>query len=317
MADSPGLEPYRQQAREHIKRGRLDDAIAALEEARRANEFDPEVHEELATVHYLQGSLERAAEHFERVTRLDPRRGASWINLGAVYNRLGKFQRAAEVLRRAVQIERKSSAGYFNLGYAYRKMQQWSMAVPAYREAIKLDPKMTDAYVNLGNVLVEMGNLAQAEVQFRKALELRPDHARARRGLEHCQQQLDASRTNESPFGRLVDVARLEAASAAKPEAARVLSDEERRADRRALHELLQTAGAELGELLASLNEQLEPRLKQMTRAFTHRTQPGEFVVSKSDSLEQFIESRRHLAPRLKASLRTFKQLADHEEHLW
>jgi len=316
MADSSSTAPYRQQARDHIKSGRLAEAIAVLEEARRANDWDPDVHDELATVHYLRGELDRAAEHFERVTRLDPRRGASWINLGAVYNRLGKFQRAAEVLRRAVQIERKSSAGYFNLGYAYRKMQQWSMAVPAYREAIKLDPGMTDAYVNLGNVFIEMGNLAQAEVQFKKALELKPGHERARRGLEHCQQRLEAARSSESPFGRLVDVARLEATATAKPGTSRALSDEERVADRRLLHDLLQQAAVELGELLAALNEQLQPQLKQMIRAFTHRTAPGEFVVSKADALDQFQESRKFMAPRLKALLRSFGQLRDHEEQM-
>ncbi|MBI3864982.1 MAG: tetratricopeptide repeat protein, partial [Planctomycetia bacterium] len=104
MTNSLSFEDLCQTGRGHLKAGRLDDALAAFQEASRLNELDAEVHEGLATVHFLKNAYDDAIKHFERVTRLDPRRGNAWINLGAVYNRVGNYQKAAEVLRRAVQV---------------------------------------------------------------------------------------------------------------------------------------------------------------------------------------------------------------------
>src|SRR6266576_2790610 len=134
MTNSMLFEDLCQTAREHLKAGRLEEAIASFKEARQINDLDAELHDGLATAHFLRQDYEAAVLHFERVTRLDPRRGASWINLGAVYNRMGNYQKSAEVLRRAVQIEKKSAIGFYNLGIAYKHLTQWNMAVPAYRE---------------------------------------------------------------------------------------------------------------------------------------------------------------------------------------
>src|SRR5690348_13678869 len=146
MTNSLSFEDLCQAGREHLKAGRLSEALACLEEARQMNDLDADVHEGLATARFLLKDDAAAAKHFERVTRLDPRRGAAWINLGAVYNRMSEYQKAADVLRRAVQIEKKSAIAFYNLGFAYKELKQWNMAVPAYREAIRLDPRMADAY---------------------------------------------------------------------------------------------------------------------------------------------------------------------------
>src|SRR5579872_1707715 len=227
MTNAVSFEDLCLTGRQHLKAGRLDDAIAAFQAARQINDLDPELHDGLATAHFLKQEYDAAAMHFERVTRLDARRGASWVNLGAVYNRMGNYQKAAEVLRRAVQIEKKSSIAYYNLGIAYKHLKQWALAVPAYREAIRLEPKMADAYLNLGNVYTAMNNFAQAASNYKKALDINPNLERARRGLERAESEVNASRSARSPFGRLV------AADKAPPahgpvSAARELTDQER-----------------------------------------------------------------------------------------
>ena len=96
MTNSLSFEDLCQAGREHLKNGRLPEALAAFEEARLINDLDADVHDGLATAHFLLKDDAAAAKHFERVTRLDPRRGPAWINLGAVYNRLREYQKAAE-----------------------------------------------------------------------------------------------------------------------------------------------------------------------------------------------------------------------------
>jgi len=111
MANSLSFEDLCQTGRGHLKAGRLDEALAALQEAERLNELDADVHEGLAYDPFSEECLRRGGQAFRAGDALDPRRGNAWINLGAVYNRMGNYQKASEVLRRAVQIEKKSSAG--------------------------------------------------------------------------------------------------------------------------------------------------------------------------------------------------------------
>src|SRR5260370_36673186 len=187
MPNSLSFEDLCQTGRDPLRAGRLNDAMAACEEARQINDVDADVHEGLATVHYMLQAFEPAVKHFERVTRLDPRRGASWINLGAVYNRMGNYHKAAEVLRRAVQIEKKSSVGFYNLGIAYKQLKQWTLAIPAYREAIRLEPRMPDAYLHLCTVYSQMNNFGHAVAHFKKPLAIQPPLDPPLPGLQNAQ----------------------------------------------------------------------------------------------------------------------------------
>lgn len=312
MGDAPTVEELCDRAKSCLRKGDTSLALAAYEEARRLNDLDPEVHEGLAHVHCRAGEYDAAIKHFEIVTRLDPRRGSAWINLGAVYNRLKNHLKAAEILRRAVQIDRKSSIGFYNLGIAYKQLKQGAMAIPAYREAIRLDPKMADAYLNLGNVYLEMGNLSQAAAQFKKALELDPSLERAKRGLEKSDARVAAAKEKDStnPFGRLVKTEEIHDASTMSD---RVLSEEDRIADRQALCTLLEQTGASLDELATCLKEQLDPAVRTLNRLLTHQKSMHGETMSKTEALELFQEVRAALEPRLQDFRGRISHLRDHE----
>src|SRR6516162_7753907 len=287
MTNSLSFDDLCQSGRDKLRTGRLQEAVVAFEEACRMNDLDPEVHEGLATAHFLLQAYEPAARHFERVTRLDPRRGASWINLGAVYNRMGNYHKAAEVLRRAVQIEKKSAIGFYNLGIAYKHLKQWNMAVPAYREALRLESRMEDAHLNLANVYCELNNFPQAITHYKKALELNPRLERASRGLERAEARLEARKKEISPFGRLVNTDAATDATAA-PVVFRELTDKEREADRRRLHELLPRAEADLQALLASLGDELDPAVRTLNKMLTQAISPHAVSITKGEALDNF-----------------------------
>jgi tetratricopeptide (TPR) repeat protein len=311
MSDSLAFDQLCQTGRDKLQAGQLQDALSAFEEARQLNDLDPDVHEGLATIHFMLKAYGPAVKHFERVTRLDPRRGASWINLGAAYNRMGNYQMAAEVLRRAVQIEKKSAIGYYNLGFAYKHLKQWNMAVPAYREALRLEPRMADAHVNLANVYTEINNFPQAITHYKKALELDPGLERAARGLERAQERLDARKKEITPFGRLVNT---DAAAAAAPQPVfRELTDKEREADRRRVHDLLKHVETELQEILAVLAGELDPAVRTLNKMLTQAISPHGVSITKAEALEKFVDSRTKYTPRLARFQETLRQLRDHE----
>jgi tetratricopeptide (TPR) repeat protein len=313
MTNSPAFDDLCQTGRDSLKAGQLQDALGAFEQARQLNDLDPDVHEGLATIHFMLKAYEPAVKHFERVTRLDPRRGASWINLGAVYNRMGNYQMAAEVLRRAVQIEKKSAIGYYNLGFAYKHLKQWNLAVPAYREALRLEPRMADGHLNLANVYTEINNFPQAITHYKKALELNPGLERAARGLERAQERLEARKKEITPFGRLVNTNVTANAGAAPHAVVRELTDKEREADRRRVHELLTKAETELQEMLAILTGDLDPSVRTLNKMLTQALSPHGVSLTKAEALENFVESRKKYIPRLARFQEIMRQLREHE----
>ena len=312
MTNSLSFEDLCQTGREHLQAGRLEEAVAAFEDARQINDLDAELHDGLATAHFLRQDYAAAVMHFERVTRLDPRRGATWINLGAVYNRMGNYQKAAEVLRRAVQIEKKSSVAYYNLGIAYKHLKQWALAVPAYREAIRLEPRMADAYLNLGNVYTAMNNFSQAASSYKKALGIKPELERAQRGLERAEAELNASKNARSPFGRLVNADR--APTAQEPAAvSRELTEDERQRDRQVLHALVAQLETDFADVLESLSKRLDPAVHTLNKMLTQTLSPHGVSITKSEALENFVEARAKYVPRLAQLQKTLRQLRDHE----
>lgn len=316
MPNSLSFEDLRQSGREHLKAGRLHEAVSAFEKARLINDLDPDLHDGLATAHYMLKSYETAAKHFERVTRLDPRRGSAWVNLGAVYNRMGNHQKAAEVLRRAVQIEKKSGIAFYNLGIAYKHLKQWNLAVPAYREAIRLEPRMADAYLNLGNVYCEMGNYAQAITHYKKALDINPDLDRAVRGLEKAEARANASRPPSSPFGRLVDPDAPPPASEAHEIVSRELTVDERIHDRHVLNDLAAQLQIDLEAVLEALSGDLEPAVRTLNKMLTQALSPHGVSITKAEALEDFIAARAKYLPRLAQLKTTLRLIREHEAQM-
>lgn len=251
------------QARQHLKRREFEPAIALYQQALQIDVDQPDAQEALATAFILSGNLESAIEHLILVTRLAPRRASAFVNLGALYNRLGNFNKAVEMCRKAVSIDRKSADGYYNLGIAHKKLNQLPLAVPAYREALRINPKMVTAHQNLGNVFTDMGNMREAASHFNKALEIDPTFEKARIGLERIEQLKAESKASINPFGRLVDLDKVQSLSL---DAARFrkLNAEEREDDRRMLHIINLTIGRKAKDLRDQLKTKLAPELTQL-----------------------------------------------------
>lgn len=251
------------QARQHLKHREFDKAIETYMRARQIDDDRPELHEALATAYILTGKIEAAIEHLVLETQLAPRKASAFVNLGALYNRIGDHHQAVIMCRKAVAIDRKSADGYYNLGFAHRKLNQLSMAVPAYREAIRINPKFVEAHQNLGNVCIDMGNLREAIIHFRQALEIDPQFEKARIGLERAEELKAGAKIEANPFGRLVDIDKAQSL-ALDPAQFRVLTEEEREADRRSLHLISLTIGRRAKDLRDLLKSKLNPQLTHL-----------------------------------------------------
>lgn len=299
-------------AKAAIKQRDATQAIALYEQAIAADPRNVAAHEGLAFVCFMTRQLDRAAELFLRVTRLDPRRVEPLINLGAVHNRQEDFAGAARVLRQALTKDRRNADAYYNLALAYRGQKQLSMAVNAYKEAIRLRPEMIEAHANLGNTLLEMKNNAQAVLAFERALSIDPTFKRAQVGLARAQDKTAEAKKAISPFGRLVDMERLEENKARHERQYRELSRKESFLDRDVVHRLAKESEQLAVGLLTQIRDELEVAVLSVSRTVSENREVHEWH-REAGQFEVAVERFQHLQQVLFAKS---TELSKHEQSL-
>ncbi len=297
-------------ARAALRNRDAANSRALYEQAIAADGRHVAAHEGLAFVCFLTKDLDRAAELFLRVTRLDPRRVEPLINLGAVHNRQEDFNAAVRVLRQALAKDRRNADAYYNLGLAYRGQKQHGMAVSAYKEAIRLRPEMVEAHCNLGNTLLEMKNHSQAALAFERALSIDPGFKKAQIGLDRARHKTDEAKKAISPFGRLVDMEKLDANNAKLDRKYREFTPKERFLDRDLVHRLAKETEQLATGLLAQIRNELEVALLAISRIVSENREVHEWH-REANQLETAVERFHHVQQVLFAKS---VEVREHEE---
>lgn len=311
MSANADPESLCKQARRALRKGDGSQAIQLLRQAIEADGDYAGAHEGLGTACFLAKDYDGAIEHFTRASQLKPRDGKSLINLGAVYNRIGESQKAADALRRGIQRDSRSSEGYYNLGIAYRHLNDLSMAVSAYREAVRLNPEMAEAHHNLANVYVQMGNHRKAIEHYKHALEVKPSFERAVRGLRKAEEAASASKTEEGPFGRLVNEAAY--AQRADEQVGRELTEAERFEDRQTIRAVSAEIAACTRVFLDHLKADMLSSLLSVSRDVSHGADLTRSSIADYEKFHDAIARSRQLRDELKQKI---AELQAHERHM-
>jgi tetratricopeptide (TPR) repeat protein len=142
----PGVAEYVTRAREHERRGQLQQAIDEHLEAL-------ELHPEVAQLH---------------------------VNLVSLYGRTEQFERAAEHYRKALAINPNQADLHYNYGVLLHQFERYGEAWDAFERAVEANPDYAEAHNNLGQLLERQGRFDEALERYRKAVQARPDYRLAR-----------------------------------------------------------------------------------------------------------------------------------------
>jgi tetratricopeptide (TPR) repeat protein len=279
--ETPAAKIIRE-SRELIKSQKYSAACALLQKMLEDDPDEEDALELLGMANFFQKNLEAARECFERLTQVNPSNTQAWVNLGAILNRSGEYKKATEVLRRAIQRNRKCVEAYYNMGIAQRGQQMNSMAISAYKEALKIAPDMIDAHINLGNIYIDMNNVGLAIQCFNAALRHEPNSEKAKKSLEKAQSRQKETRKQASPFGRLVDVTKLEVQT--QITAPRRLDTDSRKTERENAQKHTKLMRANTKELVDQLGTILPQQLHRIKIAILHADEH----IDASDLLQQF-----------------------------
>jgi len=131
------------------KAGRLDEARAALEEARRLDPGSERVLLALAMVADRRGEDRAAMDYCRRAIALKPDSEPAYEQLGASALKIGEVAEAVSALEKAVSIDANNKQALSRLGVAYAQAGRVDEARAAFEKALAIDPDFDKARFNL------------------------------------------------------------------------------------------------------------------------------------------------------------------------
>ncbi len=169
--------------------GRVDEAIAAVNEAIRLDPGNGQAHQALARALWVgRGDFAAAIPVFERSIVLNPEAGYSYLQLGLLLTWEGRFAEAERVLKTAVELQDQyisGSAGLqmvganARLGYVYYLQGRYADAIVQYNRGISFLASSDHALkersgieldVKIGAALQRSGQPQRAATHFAHAL---------------------------------------------------------------------------------------------------------------------------------------------------
>jgi protein O-GlcNAc transferase len=118
--------------------GKLDQAIATLRDAHRADPQHVDTLSALAEILCERGDLDGAVSTIHRALALRPDDPIALDILGTALYRKGQLDEAAEACRRAITIRPQMSSAHLTLGNILRELGEFDAAIASYRGAVAL-----------------------------------------------------------------------------------------------------------------------------------------------------------------------------------
>jgi tetratricopeptide (TPR) repeat protein len=167
--------------------GRLNDAIAELEEAMHLKPDFADAHYNLGVAwSKMPGRLNDAIAEYEEALRLKPSLAEAHNNLGLAWSRIpGRLNDAIAEYQEALRLQPDSAGPHNNLGLAWSQVPgRLNNAIAEYEAALRLQPDFAGAHNNLGNAWSQVpGRVNDAIAEYQEALRLQPDYAAAHNNL--------------------------------------------------------------------------------------------------------------------------------------
>jgi len=152
--------------------GRLDDAIAFLDEAIRLQPNNLEVGVTLATL-YIEKRDYQKAEDVLRVTLVSHTDvEAIHYSLGLILKEQGKIESALAQFNKVVQLDDTHVQGFYELAECCMELGFEDQAEPFYAKASKLDPDFSEPALKLGDLYKKQGRENDAVIMYRHWIEM-------------------------------------------------------------------------------------------------------------------------------------------------
>ena len=156
---------------------RLDmDAVATLEHLRTLPPVNPIVYYALGRVDMNLDRLEAAEQMMQTYLAARPQDASAHYGLGSIYLKMLKFDKATEELQRSIDLQPKQSEAYYQLGEVELQQNHFDAAIKDYETTLARDPKHGGAMVGIGIANFKKKQFQPSKEWLVKATEVAPEY---------------------------------------------------------------------------------------------------------------------------------------------
>lgn len=156
---------------EHELAGRMEEAVAAYNQALRIDPRLAEAHARMILVQSSLGEEDRAIEHYHTALALDPNLADTHANYGLLLLRSERFTEARAAFDQAAAINPFQPEALASLALMFDKDGDRAAAERNYVSALAVRPGYREARLNYGILLVDLKRHEDASAQFEAAVE--------------------------------------------------------------------------------------------------------------------------------------------------
>jgi len=184
-----------------------DLAVAALQEAQKAQPKDIKVNYNLAMAYRKAGQYDQAEAAFKGLAELDPSSASNYYSdIIKMYDEAGRNDNAIEAARKVVELNPKSEMAVYNLAIMFQKLKRYEEAIAAFQQALAIKPDYDVAYYNIGACYLNLKKYRESVAAFRNYVALVPDNADAWLQIGVCHMQLKEFESALEPLKKCVEL---------------------------------------------------------------------------------------------------------------
>lgn len=190
VLDAPGdASAHDRLGASYLAAGRVNDALRALDEARRLAPESAEISNNLGAALLEAGRPREAVPHLRRAARARPSDARVAFNLGNALRDSGQMDDASAAFERVLALNPRAADALNNLAALDGARGRFAQAIARLEQALALREDYPDAHHNLALALAATGRTADALIHVERALTLRPGFEQARQTRAELLQQ--------------------------------------------------------------------------------------------------------------------------------
>jgi tetratricopeptide (TPR) repeat protein len=166
------------------KPGNLDQAIAALQNAVKADPGFALAYAQIGEAYRMKSNVEQnprwlveAEANAKKAVELDNRIPSVYVTLGRMHDLSGKHDLALQEFQHALSIDPRNATAMAGMGRAYELAGRLPDAEAAFQKAADLQPNDWDGHNTLAMYFDRQGKYDTSIAEFKRALNLAPDNA--------------------------------------------------------------------------------------------------------------------------------------------
>jgi uncharacterized protein len=160
-----------------MRQRKVEDAVAALRLAEKANPSIPETHNLLGLALGDRGDKRAAKKEFQKAIKIDPDYDSPYNNLGYLALQERDLKTADEEFRQALRVDPDSASAHNNLAAVRMMRHNLDGGIAEMRKAVQLEPESAFRHSGLAEALMMKKDYEGAVGEFRQALALEPKRA--------------------------------------------------------------------------------------------------------------------------------------------